>query len=141
MADAGLRRLEDLEAIRDLACRYAHHVWQRDVEGVIALFTEDGEMDTGERPPIRGRQALLAEYRRIFASSELQPFVHNHVIDIDGNSARGHCYLELRAVFAGRPVHGAGQYLDRYERTRTGWRFRSRTLRMGPLTPTAASTD
>jgi len=49
VADAAkLRDLTDKEAIRDLARRYAHCVWQKDVDGAIALFTDDAEMDTGD---------------------------------------------------------------------------------------------
>ena len=28
---------------------FSHHIWQRDVPAAIDLFTEDGEMDTGDR--------------------------------------------------------------------------------------------
>ena len=55
--------LGDLEGIRDLARRYAHFVWQNDVEALTALFAEDGEMDPGTRPPSRGRAARLAGFR------------------------------------------------------------------------------
>ena len=47
--EAAVRELADGEAIRDLARRYAHYVWQKDVAAAIELFTEDGEMDTGDR--------------------------------------------------------------------------------------------
>ena len=57
--EAKLRELLDKEAIRDLARRYAHCVWQKDVDGAIALFTDDAEMNTGGRLPIVGREALL----------------------------------------------------------------------------------
>jgi len=61
--------LADREAIRELARRYAHCVWQKDVEGAIELFTDDAEMDTGDRPPIVGREALLDSYREMFATN------------------------------------------------------------------------
>ena len=100
-AEAKLLELADLEAIRDLARRYAHCVWQKDVDGTIALFTDDAEMDTGDRPPIVGRAALLQAYADMFATSEFRPFVHNHVIEIDGDRAEGTCYLDLRCVIEG----------------------------------------
>jgi hypothetical protein len=50
-----VRELADLEAIRALAHRYAHCVWQEDAAAAVDLFAEDGEMDTGDRPVIRGR--------------------------------------------------------------------------------------
>lgn len=54
-----VRELADLEAIRALVHRYAHCAWREDAAAAVDLFAEDGEMDTGDRPVIRGRQALL----------------------------------------------------------------------------------
>ena len=125
-----LKRLLDLEEIRDLARRYAHCVWQRDAEGAAAVFAEDGEMDTGDRPPIRGREAIRTSYEEIFRSQEFRPMVHNHVIDLDGESATGTCYLDVRAHLDGADKIGLGFYRDRYVRTTDGWKFRSRLLAM-----------
>jgi len=119
--EAHVRELADREAIRDLARRYAHCVWQRDAAGAIALFADDGEMDTGDRPVIRGRAALLKAYDEMFAASELRPMVHNHVIDLDGDDATGACYLDLRAVIDGKDMIGAGYYNDPNEQAR--WYF------------------
>jgi len=128
--EATVRRLDDLEAIRDLARRYAHYVWQRDASGAIGLFAEDGEMDTGDRPPIQGRKALLEVYEAMFASAELHPMVHNHVVDLRGDEATGSCYLELHARIDGVDKLGAGQYHDRYVRVGGVWKFASRKLTM-----------
>ena len=127
-ADATLRALADEAAIRDLVRRYAHCVWQRDGAGAAALFAEDGEMDTGDRPPLRGRAAIEAEYAKTFAVSPFRPFVHNHVIELAGDRARGTAYLELRAEVDGREMEGYGWYEDAYVRTAAGWRFARRKL-------------
>ena len=97
-AEVALRRLLDLEAIRDLACRYANCIWRKDADGAAALFADDGVMDTGDRPPLVGRDAIRDAYRAILPSSDLQPFVHNHVIDLDGDRATGSCNLDLRVT-------------------------------------------
>ncbi|MBW2268686.1 MAG: nuclear transport factor 2 family protein [Deltaproteobacteria bacterium] len=133
--EADLRELADREAIRDLARLYAHHVWRQDVAGAIGLFTEDGEMDTGETPPIRGRAALLEAYQGMLGDTQLQPFVHNHVIDLHGDDATGTCYLDLRARMDGRSMIGSGYYDDCYARSDGEWKFRSRKLTMIYLVP------
>jgi ketosteroid isomerase-like protein len=133
--EALVRELADLEAIRDLARRYAHYVWQKDVSAAADLFTEDCEMDTGDRPVIRGRQNLIEVYERTFSDSEFQPFVHNHVIDLHGESATGICYLDLRATVEGESMVGSGYYEDRYVRVGEGWKFRSRKLTMCYFVP------
>jgi len=128
--EATVARLADLEAIRDLARRYAHFVWQRDAAGAVALFTEDAVMDTGDRPPVEGRDALFEVYRAIFAVSEFHPTIHNHVVDLDGDTATGTCYLELEASIDGACQKGSGYYEDRYTRLAGEWKFRSRKLSM-----------
>ena len=133
--EATLRRLADLEAIRDLARRYADCVWRKDVPGAIALFTEDGEMDTGDRPPIRGREALLESYQGMISGPDFHPFVHNHVVDLRGGTASGTCYLDLRASIDGKSMIGSGYYEDQYTRDRPEWKFRSRKLTMCYLVP------
>ena len=134
-----IQRLADLEAIRDLARRYAHCVWQRDAAGCIALFTRDAVMDTGDRPPIVGHEDMLASYEAIFAGTELNPMVHNHVIELDGDRATGHCYLDLRAVTPDAPMKGHGFYVDEYVRTPEGWKFASRKLSMADYGEAGAS--
>jgi ketosteroid isomerase-like protein len=128
--EAEVRALIDTEAIRDLVRRYAHCVWQQDASGAVGLFIDDGEMDTGDRPAIRGRKALLESYEAMFATSEFHPMVHNHVIDVEGDRATGTCYLDLRAVVDGKNMIGSGFYDDRYVRIGEVWKFQSRKLTM-----------
>jgi len=130
-----LRELTDREAIRDLARRYAHYVWQKKIAAAVDLFSEDGEMDTGEAPPLRGRAALLEAYQRMLGDARFQPFVHNHVIDLNGDTASGTCYVDLRATQEGRSMIGSGVYHDRYVRTAEGWKIQSRGLVLRFLVP------
>ncbi|MBW2241405.1 MAG: nuclear transport factor 2 family protein [Deltaproteobacteria bacterium] len=133
--DAMLQELADREAIRDLACRYAHHVWQKQAAAAASLFTEDCEMDTGEPPVIRGRAALGETYKRVLGNGAFQPFVSNHVITLAGDEASGTCYLDLRATTDGRSMIGSGYYEDRYQRVDGEWKFRARKLHMSWLVP------
>ena len=128
--EALVRELADKEAIRDLARRYAHHVWQLEVDALVDLFAEDGEMDTSLEEPIRGRPALREAFQRLVDDDEadLQPFVHNHVIELDGDRARGTAYIDLRSVREGRSMLGSGYYRDRYVRQGDAWKFQSRGL-------------
>ena len=133
--EADVRELTDREAIRDLARRYAHHVWRKEVPAAIGLFTEDGEMDTGDAPVIQGREALTESYQRMLDDAEFQPFVHNHVVELRGETATGTCYLDLRASVEGRSMIGSGYYDDRYVRVDGEWKFRSRKLTLCYLVP------
>jgi ketosteroid isomerase-like protein len=128
--------LADTEAIRDLARRYAHYVWQNELEALAALFAEDGEMDPGTRPPFRGRQALLAGFREMLTTgSVFLPFVQQHLVELTGDTASGTCYIDLRAEVDGTSMIGAGWYADRYVRTAEGWRFQSRKIELRFFVP------
>lgn len=134
--EATVRALADKEAIRDLARRYAHCVWNKDVAGAVGLFTDDGEMDTGERPPIRGRAALLVSYQNMITGPSMHPYVHQHLIELDSDRATGVCYLDLRATMLdGVKMAGFGYYHDVYIRVGGEWRFRSRKLVLREYTP------
>jgi len=133
--DAAVRALVDCEDIRDLARRYAHHVWRNELEELAELFAPDGEMDPGTRPPIRGRAALLAGFREMLAAGTFLPFVQQHIVELDGDTATGTCYIDLRAEVDGESMIGAGWYGDRYTRTTEGWRIQSRKLTLRFFVP------
>ena len=134
-SDEVLQELADREAIRDLARLYAHYVWQKQPDSAVELFTDDGEMDTGEEPVLRGRAELHEAYRRMLDGAMFQPFVHNHVVTLSGGEASGTCYLDLRATIDGRSMIGSGWYEDIYLRVSGEWKFRSRKLVMSYLVP------
>ena len=125
-----VRLLLDTEEIRNLARRYAHYVWQRDGEGASELFAEEGVMDPGDRPPLEGKAVIKETYVEIFAESAFRPFIHNHVLDIQGDGATGTCYLDLKANVDGKLLVGWGYYDDDYIREGGRWLFKRRRLTM-----------
>ena len=142
-----IQAMLDREAIRDLACRYAHYVWQRDAAAIAELFTEDGLMETPDLPDITGppgdRRVLRA---RSSPSMDLYPFVHNHVVDLDGDTATGTCYLDLRSRTDEHHIMAAGYYEDRYRRVDGRWLIAGRDLTMVSFFPirerrSASATD
>ena len=71
----------------------------------------------------------------MLGDAEFQPFVHNHVVELRGETATGTCYLDLRASVEGRSMIGSGYYDDRYVRVDGEWKFRSRKLTLCYLVP------
>lgn len=134
-SEALLRELADREAIRDLARAYAHLVWRRDIRAIAELFAPDGVMDTPDLAPLVGREAIVEAYEKMLNDDEFHPFVHNHVIELDGDSATGTCYLDLRATINGRQMLSSGWYDDRYQRVDGEWKFGSRKVTMLEFVP------
>ena len=127
-----VHELADLEAIRGLTYRYAHHVWRKEGPQIATdLYADDGVYDNG-RVVTRGKEALLEYYRDVGRRGTGPgpfPYVHNHVIDLQGDRATGYCYMDQRTTVDDRGVIGGGCYEDAYVRVGDGWRFQSRTYR------------
>ncbi len=140
-SDSLLHELADREAIRDLVNQYAHQVWRKDIPAIIELFAEDGEMDTETMGLISGRKALTEDYGQMLSEDVFQPFVHNHIIELDGDTAEGTCYLDLRATINGKDLFGAGFYDDRYVRVDGEWKFRYRKVNMRSFVPIPGRID
>src|SRR5216683_1832079 len=92
--------LADREAIHELPQRYCDCVWRGDVEGIVNLFSEDGEFtiigNKRENKTV-GRANLLKSYGEGLANLTPRPYIHNHVIEFKANGqASGRCYVELR---------------------------------------------
>ena len=108
------------EEIRQLAVRYAYALDTRDLDTLVNLFVDD--VNAG--PHGTGHEAL----RRSFAAS-LAPLgttilsVSNHVIDLDGDTAKGSVYCSAEIEQGEYWLRQRILYKDRYRKTEAGWRF------------------
>ena len=135
---AQVRELADRDAIRELTARYCWHVQHGEAEKIVPLFVADGVFD-GTRAGIgvyKGHPALLKFYRETIAPAGVAlPFIQNHVIEVDGDEARGTCALEGRFIRDGQSITGAGCYQDRYRRVDGKWRFVERQFTAFHMVP------
>lgn len=134
-----IRRLEDLEAIRQLKARYAlacdNHY---DADALAALFTEDAVWDGGFIGRSEGREAI----RRFFqgSSRRISFAIHNilsPVIEVNGDTATGTWYLLQACTYVNgnQAAWGAATYHDRYRREADGWKFEEVRLESHFWTP------
>lgn len=119
-----LRAIEDRDQIRELTGRYCHAIAKADASAIGDLFCKDGVFEMGERA-LRGRSALIEFYETASAAA-LLPFIHNHVIELDGDEATGICSVEIRITQDGEAFTAAGWYEDRYRREGGRWLFAHR---------------
>ena len=86
---ARIRRLEDLEAIRQVFVDYGHHLDRGDLEAYAELFAEDGEVLLGPMGRARGRAEIRELMGRATAASAGRSWhlVTNPIIELDGDRA------------------------------------------------------
>jgi ketosteroid isomerase-like protein len=120
-----IARLEDIEEIRRLRASYHHYVNNRRFSKVSSLFCADGVCDLDYLGKSEGRDAIHASYLAMGARERflIQQYPHNHMVDVDGDSATGYSYLDARYARFGVSYTVAGRYDDVYQRTPYGWRF------------------
>jgi len=129
-----VQELADRDAIRELSAEYCRCIVRADRAGVVGLFTADASLEThfpagsGQADVASsGTAALLKAYDGI-AGMELKPTVHNHIIELAGDRARGFVSVEIRLAQAGVAYTGAGHYEDTYRRDGGRWKFQRREL-------------
>ena len=130
--DELVQEMLDREAIRDLPVRYCHYVWTNDVEGMMSIFTADGLLSTlnsdGEERETKG-DALRQFYVNL-DTFKPRPYIHNHVVELQGEgTAKGTCYVELRAQTRDMEWVGTGYYHDEYVKDGGAWKFKARRYR------------
>lgn len=116
---------------------------ERDWPGYAELFAEDGVFIRANAPdePLVGREAIRRALAERSAARLTRHLCTNLEIDVlDGEHARGFCYLLLYAGDAsqpespgGRPADGVqrvGEYRDTFVRTGAGWRIGMREGRL-----------
>ena len=134
-----IRRLEDIEALKQLKHRYAAACDDDyDADRLAPLFTEDAIWDGGILGRFVGREAIREFFR---GTPAIVPFAIHHVtnpiLEVDGDVATGQWYLWQPLTFArGEQAFWlAARYEDRYRREPDGWRFERVTIHVRALSP------
>ena len=132
MYDEAVARLVDEAALRRTAELYAQGADRRDKALWAAIFTADGVI---EAPGINlsGREQIVAALdvmAQLYVATQHR--VHNQIVTIDGDQARGETYAiaDHLSVRDGRRtlLTWAIRYQDRWRRESGQWRFVRRTL-------------
>lgn len=137
-----MQEVIDREAIRTLPVRYCHCVWQKDLDGYVNLFTNDGWLATTDPnlPRAQGREGLRKMIGEALGTMKPRPFIHNHVIELLGpDQAKGTCYVEVRMTREGKKWQMTGWYDDEYAKVGGEWKFKSRNTTIDSFGPVSES--
>lgn len=126
-----IQRLEDIEEIRQLRMRYHINTNDGQFDQMWKLFAEDAYVDFGYISRARGHEEINALFLRIPRNLPLvKQFIHNHLVEVNGDEATGVSYLDARYAQAGDSVMVAARFDEIYVRTPDGWRIRQMLLEL-----------
>lgn len=126
--EARLRRLEDLEEIRQLFIDYGHLLDRGDFAAYAQLFAEEGELMIGPMGRAKGRQAIEEMMSKVGGSGGSLHLITSPVINLDGERATSHVmWTVINRGEDGNPVVGmVGHHEDELVRENGRWRFARR---------------
>lgn len=128
--EARLRRLEDLDAIRQLFIDYGRLLDQGAIEAYAELFTEDAELRLGPIGTADGREQIRQVMTKALAgvTGNSYHLITSPTIDLDGDRATTEVMWTVVVRGAdGKPVVPmVGKHRYVVVRTPQGWRFARR---------------
>ena len=126
-----MNHLEDQFALQQLMGRYVDAANRRDGEAWAATWAEDGCWSLMGME-VEGRTAILGLWQQVMAGFDFALLApSSHVIEIDGDTATGHWYLqEFTRDLEGAAMQAVSRYSDRYSRIDGAWYFQRRQYDM-----------
>ena len=126
--EARLRRLEDLEEIRQLFVDYGFLLDRGDYAAYARLFSEDGELMLGPMGRAQGRQEIEAIMARVGGAGGSLHLITSPIVTLDGDQAAARVmWTVINRAEDGTPFLGmVGHHEDELVREGGRWRFRRR---------------
>lgn len=134
--------IEDEIQIRNLVAKLALHADDNDIDGYLALLTEDAEWHM-DLPHWQSKAAGHAQLKAAAlqrraegiqgAGLHKRHLVTTHAIDVKGEVATGRCYmLAMREANKQPPLLDVMVvYDDEYRKTKSGWKLARRRITEG----------
>ena len=125
-----VRRLEDIEALRNLKAEYAAACDDNyDADRLAALFVEDATWESQGMGKYEGREAIREFFRGI--SGHFVFALHyglNPQIEVNGDTARARWYLFMPCTVGdtGKAMWRAGLDEEEYVRVQGKWMYKSK---------------
>lgn len=127
--EGAVQTLRDQEALRALRHRYHECINEGKYDEIPGLFTEDGTLDFGYLGKANGQAELVKFFQGVSKLlTFVKQFIHNHVVQVQGDKGTGLSYLEARSVAKGESYMVAARYDDEYVRQHGQWKFKSMNL-------------
>lgn len=127
--ESAVQNLSDQEAVRTLRKRYHEYINEGRYAEIPALFIDNGTLDFGYLGKANGRAELVQFFTGVSQLlSFVKQFIHNHVVQVQGDTGTGLSYLEAKTVSKGESYLVAARYDDEYVKQNGQWKFKSMKL-------------
>lgn len=127
------RERDDRMALRELVYRYAKLIDDRAFDDIPSVFTDDAIL-TGPGYAMAGYAELRDGLRQIETYSATLHCVHNQLVEITGDEARGETWCVANHLYetdgVARKLDLGIRYDDRYRREHGTWRIARRRLEL-----------
>ncbi|MGE0387206.1 MAG: nuclear transport factor 2 family protein [Gammaproteobacteria bacterium] len=128
-----LERMEAIDAIRQLASKYALALDMRDLDALVGLYVEDVRVSSTESGRLALKQSFATVVRAFTTSAH---HIGGHVIEFDApDRAHGIVYCRCEHEASGQWLPMYMYYLDLYSRVDGRWYFKRRAPSELYLTP------
>lgn len=126
-----IKKLEDREAIKELKAKYTYALDKGDWDTVLGCFTDDAKCDWGKFAGAiyEGKEQLGKFFREDLRKtlSFHAHLVHNPIVEVDGDKARGKWYYEEPCIWTDKDEAGwiMGIYNEEYVKIDNEWKINS----------------
>jgi uncharacterized protein (TIGR02246 family) len=126
-----MNEIDEKLRIYELSYRYAAAVDRRDFDSFVMLFTADGLLLSDDFT-LQGRENIRQTIQNITEFKLTQHHVHNMIVDIQGDSAKGEVYCVANHLYEKenetRKLDWGIRYHDEYVKEESGWLIKQRKL-------------
>jgi uncharacterized protein (TIGR02246 family) len=130
--DTRIRRLEDMDAIRQLYVDYGRHLDAEDPQAYASLFSRDAKLRLGRVMRADGREEIAVAAAKVIRSGPDGERQSVHVlgsphVELDGDTASGEAvWVAILRSDTGPPTVRVGRHVDKLVREEGRWCFAER---------------
>lgn len=121
-----IQDIENREAIKELFANYCWNIDSGSYEEFLDLFTDDVTCDFGDIGSFNNKEEWKEFVYHVLpvALPGMRHLIHNEIIELNGERARGRAYFEFTGVNNEKSFVGGGYYEHEVVKVGGQWKFK-----------------